>query len=90
MVLSTLIQVDGVWKNMTDGFPKIKSTPGGVMVTIRAPKFMTGIVYDPVMEYGDDDGEDDNDAGVSSTLSIPAAFAAALCVFAPRAAARWA
>lgn len=90
MVLSTLVKVDGEWMNMTDGYPKIKALGGGIMVTVRVPKFSHSVLYDPVMEYVGDEDSDDGDDAAASSLSISAALAAALCVFAPRVGDRWA
>jgi hypothetical protein len=49
LVLSKLVRVDGVWKNMTEGWPKISGDGERYILAVRFPKHNTSVLYDPTI-----------------------------------------
>lgn len=69
MVLSTLVNIDGEWRNITQGYPKVSKDGNKLTVTVRFPPFDKYAMYDPLMWYGD--GDDDNGAETAATTALP-------------------
>ena len=47
--LSDQVNVDGVWRQMPTGYPRLSFQGGSATMTFRVPRFGTRAVYDPVI-----------------------------------------
>lgn len=72
MVLSTMVEVDGEWHDITPGYPKVKQQGKKLSVTVRFPPFNSYAVYDPVLRY------DDTDAATAPALPLATTLLAAV------------
>jgi len=51
---STKIELDGVWTNLTSGYPNLtQKAPDTNVITLRFPQFINTLVYDPTIDVGD-------------------------------------
>lgn len=49
LIMSKQVEIDGVWQQMPDGYPKFISQGSKELFTIRIPKFSSKAMYDPVI-----------------------------------------
>lgn len=64
-------EVDGAFKPMPNGYPKLMEQGGNQRFVLKGPRFNRSIVFDPVMDLEeDDDDEDDDDHDKDRASSI--------------------
>lgn len=49
LVLSTRVQVDGTWTNMSAGYPSVSTDGEQYLIAFRFPKHSISVLYDPVV-----------------------------------------
>lgn len=79
---STKVQVDGVWEDMYEGYPKMVATPAKTTFTFRFPK-SSNIFYDPTIVLAETD-EEISAAGTSTSSMVVTALAAVAVAAAAR------
>jgi len=70
VIISSLVNVDGVWVNMTDDYPMIEHKGSKNLFTFRFPKFTNSVYYDPIGQAATEE-ETDNTTTTTTTMTPP-------------------
>lgn len=83
MGLSTQLEKDGVVETMATGFPEVKQVGSKNLVFFRFPRFNNKVMYDPTVDLGIADAEDNaaGAAGPAGLLTLLAMAAACLLMW---------
>lgn len=68
MQLSKRVVVDGTEQSMPEGYPKIQQKGSKQLFMFRFPTFSNNIIYDPVLQFGNDEPTPNN--GIQHTISL--------------------
>lgn len=62
LIMSKRVRVDGVWRNISAGYPKVTFDGEQYLLAFRFPKHDVGIFYDPVVGASTDESTSTDDS----------------------------
>ena len=70
MLFPIQAEVDGAFKPMPSGYPKLMEQGGNQRFVFRGHRFNSSIVFDPVMDLEEDDDDDDGDKDHAASIHL--------------------